>query len=315
MTLARSVIDKTESQRHILVVDDDDDTRSLLKELCESTGFRVTTAVDGTVALECMQNERPDIVLLDLMMPGRDGFSVLKTVRETPEWVDVPVILLTAMGDMAGKIRGMELGADDYITKPFKLIELQTRISASLMVRDYRRRLMTAEDELSQLRAVDPVTGAGTYAQAKASLDAEYSRARRYSRPLTVLLVGFDDYPGLRVELGRETCDGLVAALVRDLKLALRAADCLFRLDGGEFVVVLPDTDRPGARITADRLARVVSAINAVGRSGPVDLTIRFGVASYPSETVKSGEDLLREANTSLRALQRSKSGPRVFSL
>src|SRR5207302_5082200 len=126
-----------------------------------------------------------------LMMPRKDGFSVLKDLRDTPAHHELPVIILTAIGDIDGKIRGMELGADDYVTKPFKLIELQTRINSALMVRDYRTRLVAAEEELAQLRALDPVTGAGTYSQLKASLDGEIARSRRYGRPAAALMFGF----------------------------------------------------------------------------------------------------------------------------
>src|SRR5688500_6476878 len=103
------------SNRHILVVDDDEHTRELLRELCESKGFRVSTASDGDEGFTRIAADRPDLVLLDLMMPRRDGFSVLRAVRESNELSDLPVILLTAVGDLEGKMRGMELGADDYV--------------------------------------------------------------------------------------------------------------------------------------------------------------------------------------------------------
>ena len=89
---------QAKDSKHVLVVDDDDHTRTLLKDLCESTGYRVTTAEDGQEGLDRIAEGRPDLVLLDLMMPRRDGFSVLRTVRENTAWSDLPIILLTAMG-------------------------------------------------------------------------------------------------------------------------------------------------------------------------------------------------------------------------
>ncbi len=289
--------------KHVLVVDDDDHTRTLLKDLCESTGYRVTTAEDGQVGLDRIADGRPDLVLLDLMMPRRDGFSVLRTVRENTAWSDLPIILLTAMGDMDGKIKGMELGADDYVTKPFKLVELQTRMNSALMVREYRRRLMAAEEELAHLRALDPLTGAGTYSQLKASLDSELARSRRYGRPAAALMFGFDDYKGLRYALGRDRCDQFVARIAQEIRGTLRGADRLFRVDSDEFVVLLPETDLAGAKIAADRLVQIVRGVGAEGPSGLVDPHIRFGGAVFPSEQIRSSEDLLREANKSYRAL------------
>ena len=300
-------------EKQILVVDDDEHTRGLLKDLCESSGYIVTMAEDGQAALDRIADTRPDLVLLDLMMPRRDGFSVLRTVREDTANADLPIILLTAMGDMDGKIKGMELGADDYVTKPFKLVELQTRISSALMVREYRRRLMAAEEELAQLRALDPLTGAGTYSQLKASLDSELARSRRYGRPAAALLFGFDDYQKFRYAMGREGCDKFVATLALEIRSTLRGADRLFRVDSDEFVVLLPETDLTGARVAADRLHQIVLGLKAEGRAGAVDPRVRFGGAVFPSEKIRSSEDLLREANRSYRLLV-EKSAQLVFA-
>ncbi len=287
------------AQRRILVVDDDDHTRVLLKDLCETAGYAVSVAEDGNQAWDQIATDAPDLVLLDLMMPRRDGFSVLKAVREKDGLKDLPIIILTAMGDMDGKIRGMELGADDYVTKPFKLVELQTRISSALMVREYRRRLLAAEEELAQLRAIDPVTGAGTYSQLKVSLDSELARSRRYGRPAACLVFGFDDYQGLRYQLGRDGCDQYLGRVSNALREALRGADRLFRIDNDQFVALLPETDLPGARLVADRMQKTIGAIEATGQDGKVTVVIRFGGAVFPHERVRSSEDLLREAHKS----------------
>ncbi len=303
------------AERHILVVDDDDHTRNLLRDLCEASGFRVSLAEDGDDALAQIGRERPDLVLLDLMMPRRDGFTLLKLIRESREWSDFPVVILTAMGDMDGKIRGMELGADDYVTKPFKLIELQTRINSALMVRDYRKRLQAAEEELAQLRALDPVTGAGTYSQLKASLDGEIARSRRYGRPAAALMLGFDDYQSLRYQLGRDRCDEFIARMANEIRASLRGADRLFRLDADEFVILLPETDLKGAHVAALRLGQIVHGLKAEGRDGVIDVKVRIGGAVFPHERVRSSEDLLREANRSYRALRDARPDKLVFDL
>jgi two-component system cell cycle response regulator len=303
------------TNRIVLIVDDDEHTRTLLKDLCETSGFKTLVAEDGVEAMEHISRTRPDLMLLDLMMPRRDGFSVLKAVRETNELVELPVIVLTAMGDMDGKIRGMELGADDYITKPFKLIELQTRIHSALTVREYRRRLLDAEEELAQFRAVDPVTGAGTYSQLKASLDSELARSRRYGRPAACLMFGFDDYQGLRYQLGRDACDGYLAKVVTEAKSAMRGADRLFRIDTDEFVALLPETDLAGARIVAERMLSHLSTVPVEGPHGRIRVTTRFGGAVFPSDRVRTSEDLLREANKSFRALQASEAPKYLFDV
>lgn len=292
------------SNRLILVVDDDDPTRILLKDLCESSNFRVMAASDGLEAVDKIIEHKPDLVLLDLMMPLKDGFSVLKWAREDERFADLPIIILTAMGEMDGKIRGMELGADDFVTKPFKLIELHTRINSALMVREYRRRLFDAEEELAQFRAVDPVTGAGTYAQLKASLDAELARSRRYGRPAACLMFGFDDYAGLRYKLGRDACDAYLTRLFQGVLSCLRSADRLFRIDSDEFVILLPETDLAGGRLVAQRILDVMKDIVVEGPNGQLGVTVRCGGAVFPAEPIRTSEDLLRETNKSYRTLQ-----------
>lgn len=293
-------------QRLILIVDDDEHTRNLLRDLCDALGFNVALAEDGSQALAKMADFKPDLVMLDLMMPHKDGFSVLREIRQHAAWKDLPVIILTAMGDMDGKIRGMELGADDYITKPFKLIELQTRLNSAFAVRDYRQKLTAAEEELAQLRALDPLTGIGTFAQLKASLDGEIARSRRYGRPVSALVLGIDEYQGVRFQLGREKCDELVAQMVGEIRNSLRGADRLFRMDVDEFVVVLPETDLPAARLAAERLGGLVHQLTAKGRHGAVEVRVRIGGAVFPHDRVRGTEDLLREANRVYQALRDS---------
>ena len=294
------------SGRRILIADDDEHTRNLLRDLCEISGYQVALACDGEEALAKVRSEPPDLLLLDVMMPRKDGFAVLKELREDSAHADLPVVVLTATNDMDGKIRGMELGADDYVTKPFKLIDLQTRIGSALLVRQYRNKLVAAEEELAKLRALDPVTGVSTYAQLKASLDGELSRARRYGRPAAVLLFGFDDYQLLRSQLGRDKRDELVRGMATQIRASLRGADQLFRVADDEFVVLLPETDLKGARVAAERLGKIAFALKAEGRDGPFEVRIRVGGAVFPHERVHSTEDLLREANRVYAALRQA---------
>jgi DNA-binding response OmpR family regulator len=113
----------------VLVSDDDHRMRRLLRLNLEQAGYRVLTAEDGPAALDLTELEAPDLILLDIMMPGMDGFTFLQRVRE---FSDVPVILLTAKGEERDKVRGLDLGADDYLTKPFGPAEMLARVRAVL---------------------------------------------------------------------------------------------------------------------------------------------------------------------------------------
>lgn len=116
----------------ILVVEDERDIAALVAYHLTKEGFRVRTAEGGAEALEAAAAERPDLMVLDLMLPGFSGYEVLQEIRRRPELVDMPVVVLTARRDEADRVKGLELGADDYITKPFSPRELVLRVAAVL---------------------------------------------------------------------------------------------------------------------------------------------------------------------------------------
>ena len=211
-------VDAATSAR-ILVVDDDLHTRTLLKELCESQGYEVEEASDGVVALEKVTARPPDLVLLDLMLPGLNGFGGPQPVSGAITMAPLPVIILTAAGDIDGKIKGIELGADDYITKPFRLLELNMRVRRGAGVRRYRERLQAVEQELEGLRGVSTGVEAASYSQLRWGLDYELARAKRYGRPLATLLACVENFDEVRTSLGRTEMDRLSLELVDCLSL------------------------------------------------------------------------------------------------
>ena len=123
------LIQRSDERRSVLIVDDDHRMRRLLRLNLEGAGYRTIVADDGAAGLEIAELDHPDLVLLDVMMPGMDGFTCLERLREFSQ---VPVILLTAKGEEADKVHGLDLGADDYLTKPFGPAELLARVRAAL---------------------------------------------------------------------------------------------------------------------------------------------------------------------------------------
>jgi DNA-binding response OmpR family regulator len=116
----------------ILVAEDEQSIAESLAFLMEKAGLEVRIAYDGTTALQMVADSQPDLVLLDLMLPGQDGFEVLKAVRADPRWRDVRVLILTAKGREIDRRKAMELGVDDYVTKPFSTREVVDRVKALL---------------------------------------------------------------------------------------------------------------------------------------------------------------------------------------
>lgn len=126
-------------QAPILVVDDDPDALEIVGTFLESRGYRVLTAKDGKEALALLEEARPSLVLLDVMMPGMDGWEVSRIIKNHPEYSDTRVVMLTARGEFADKQEGLRAGADDYIVKPIRLQELDTKVVRNLVARERKR--------------------------------------------------------------------------------------------------------------------------------------------------------------------------------
>ena len=146
----------------VLVADDDPGLRAGLQRILETEGLRVLTEADGDSALRAIRREQPDVVLLDVMMPGRDGLSVCSAVKEDPETRLIPVVMLTGLGAVEDRVRGIEAGADDFLTKPFERAELLARVRSLLRLKTFTDELERAETVLMALarsiEAKDPYT-------------------------------------------------------------------------------------------------------------------------------------------------------------
>ncbi len=138
----------------ILVVDDLPLNVEFLEEELTALGYEVATATDGEAALEQVDEQRPDLVLLDLSLPGRDGLAVLETLRSDPSYRGLPVILLTARKELEDRVKGLDAGADDYITKPFHMGEVAARIKAQLRIQSLQREVLEREKRLARLQGI-----------------------------------------------------------------------------------------------------------------------------------------------------------------
>lgn len=173
-----------EQQPHILVVDDDPTNVELLERyLQETMGCRVTTLLDGKETIATVHSARPDLILLDVMMPDISGFEICEHLKHDPETQDIPIILLTALNTIRDKVRGLEAGADDFIGKPFDPLELQARIRSLLRIKYLHDQLERAEHVLFAL--VRAVEAKDPYTRGHSQRIAEYTirLARRIKLP------------------------------------------------------------------------------------------------------------------------------------
>lgn len=286
----------SEPKGRVVIADDDAHTRNLLKELVESWGHEALVAEDGARALEHLDAPpAPDLALLDLMMPRVDGFAVLRHIRESPALRGMPVILLTADSDVDVKLKSMALGADDYVTKPFRLSDLQNRVSAVLARK--RAAEASATGNLSDL-----LTGVGAYPQLKEALNLEVSRARDRGRPLCALMVAMDETADAAP---KGSANPLLSALAESLRGAFSGESQVFRIDFDVFVVLLPATEVEDALGAASRYVAALARSPLEARGTPRMATVSAGVADYPRFGSVKADELVRAAHHALERTRR----------
>jgi diguanylate cyclase (GGDEF)-like protein len=286
----------------ILIAEDDDDEREAIAAGLE-TDYEVAVVADGNQALASARLGIPDLVVLDLRLPGIDGLAVLDALRGDLNTAEVPVILLSGHADDATRVRALDLGAADFVQKPASLQELRARIERTL-------RLTRRQTHLRALAQTDALTGLANLRAFRSRLDDEVRRARRYGTSLTCIMADMDHLKPVNDAFGHGAGDRAIAAVAEVLRSQLRGTDMGARYGGDEFVLLLPHTSAGDGRILAERLClRLATAELSVG-DRKVSLRTSFGVAELgPEAGTDDGADLVRHADEALYAAKRSGRG------
>lgn len=281
----------------VLLVDDSRIVLHLLETILEPE-YRVLRAQSGQEALAVALERQPDLILLDVVMPGMDGFEVLSHLRAEPRTEDIPVIFLTALSGEAGEVRGLTSGAVDFITKPIHPAAVRARVRTHV-------ELKVARDRLRDLSLKDGLTGIANRRRFDLALEREWFRALRYGRPLSLIMADIDFFKAFNDHHGHPAGDACLQAVAGALSRAsLRASDVVARYGGEEFVALLPETDHAGALAVAERIQAEVAALGlAHGFSEACgQVTLSMGVATRVPEREGHPEDLLESADARLYA-------------
>jgi diguanylate cyclase (GGDEF)-like protein len=282
----------------VLVADPDPFNLRLLHEACEAAGYDVVTAADGPEVLAMVARRPPDLLMLDAKMSEMDAFEILRILKADTGLVNIPVLLVTDEGDLEARRRGIELGAEDYLTRPYRVFEIQQRVRNVL--RATRRDRLGIPESTPPADQRDPVTGAGTPSQLLISLDYEHTRAERYGHPLSCIVVKLGNSAEIAAADSAGSADHAMARIGSGLKACIRAVDHLFRLRRDEFCILLPETDGEGAGYVLRRLDGQVESGDLWKEDISPRPMIQIGVVSTPEASVKSGDDLLKQTRHSL---------------
>jgi diguanylate cyclase (GGDEF)-like protein len=284
------------SSAKILVADDSATERKIARETLETAGYEVIQAVDGQHALEMFARERPDLVLLDVVMPGMDGYQVCALLRADPVTRNIPVIFVTGEQDEEAETRALDVGAVDFITKPVNPRVVKARVRTHLQ-------LKAQSDLLREWVYLDGLTRIANRRYFEERAAAEWARAVRQGLPLSALMIDVDHFKAFNDTHGHPAGDEALQRVAAELKSVLkRPTDLLARYGGEEFVCLLPDTDLEGALALADQMRTHLHGVaipHAAPPGGPL-LTVSIGACVKPPDVVGSVTALLREADAQL---------------
>ena len=301
MTLTPSPISATDLQEdlarrpRLLLVDDDINSILALRSAL-ALDHQLIMARSGADALQVLQGEPPDLILLDVDMPGMDGYEVCVRLKSVPSLRDVPVVFITSHRDSAAEVRGLEVGAADFISKPVEPRIVRARVRTHVM-------LKLQADMLRQLAYVDALTGVANRRQADERLNEYWRVNRRAGQPMAALLIDVDHFKRYNDRFGHAMGDRCLRAVALALKsVLLRGGDLLARFGGEEFVYLLPDTDLKGAESVARRALQAVRELRIPDEQGQhfSEVTVSLGLASSEVDAVPEALQLMELADRRL---------------
>jgi diguanylate cyclase (GGDEF)-like protein len=279
----------------ILVVDDAMENIQILNGALEGE-HEVLFALNGEKALELARGRRPDLILLDAMMPGMDGYAVCAALRAASETRDIPVIFVTALKTPEDETRALAAGAADFITKPVNAAVVRARVRTHLTIK-------RQSDALRALTLTDALTAVANRRAFDQRIEAEWRRCARAQLPIALILVDIDHFKAYNDSYGHQVGDAClvqVGAAMR--RVAARPQDLVARYGGEEFAILLPQLDARGAEGVARRLqAELVQLAipHAASPTSPV-LTVSMGIAALVPADARAPADLVQQADTLL---------------
>ncbi len=267
----------TEHKPVVLLVDDSIDVHRLLQARLRHEQIELVGTTKSAEAVDMARQHKPSTILLDLDMPGMDGFEVLRALKDDSAANSIPIIVLSGKAGSEDKVTAFDLGATDYVTKPFDLAELRARLRAALRL-DHLLRLLAERAE------VDGLTGLGNRAAFDKRWAEKVAESRRYGTPLSLAMLDIDYFKRINDTYGHPAGDQVLVGLAQSLQSESRSPDIACRYGGEEFALIMPSTGPAEAQIVAERIRAALAAqiwsrhpdspitvsVGLVGSSGPI---------------------------------------------
>ncbi len=289
----------------VLLVEDDPVQAAATSEILQKVGYQVLHAADGIMAIKLIKAERPDIILLDVILPGMDGYEVCRWLKLEETTKGIPVIMLTVKKELSDKISGLQIGADDFLPKPYNELELNARIYASLRTKALQdelkmknRQLEELLDRVNYMAITDALTGLFNRRRFHAVLNSEYERARRYKTPFSLAMLDIDFFKKINDSCGHTVGDTVLKEVSLIIRENIREIDTASRFGGEEFMLILPNTEKTSALVVAERIRLAIERQSFSGVDRTV--TVSIGICGMPDANVDYEDKLIRCADFAL---------------
>jgi two-component system cell cycle response regulator len=290
----------------IAIVDDDAAIRRLVRLYLKRAGYDTFECTTGEEARERLFRDPWDLAILDRRLPDIDGVVLARDLKDNPDFRARYVIMLTGEDEQEDKVEGLELGADDYITKPFQYPELLARIRAGKRIVDLQKELIETNKRLELLSVTDGLTKLHNHRFFQDELARAFEESQRYQRPLSLAMIDIDFFKKVNDTHGHAVGDDVLkraATLFRD---SVRSTDLVARYGGEEFAVMMPETTLHDAEAFAEKIRHLVETTPLETQIGPLAITVSIGVASVPHSRIHSAKELIIAADKALYRAKRN---------
>lgn len=291
----------------ILIVEDDLDIQNFIQIGLKTRGYDTLTAGTGEESVFLASQHNPDLILMDIVLPGISGLDACWQIKHMVSSF-IPIILVTVKGDIETKVNGTEHGADDFLTKPFILEELYSKVRAMLRIKE-------RHDQLEKSCVTDALTQVYNRRYFDVRLQEECDRSRRTQKPFTTIMLDLDHFKKVNDTHGHPAGDAALQHFVHLVKSLIRKTDILIRYGGEEFVLMLPETPLSAGQQMAEIIRSTVEANPMKWSKKLIKLTCSMGVSSFPNSFNHQPQHLLQSMDEAVyRAKQQGRNRIHVYS-
>jgi len=290
----------------ILVVDDNPQNLKVLGNILkENSKYGLAFAMNGFEAIDFISRDKPDMVLLDIMMPDMDGYEVCEKIKQNPDTAEIPVIFITAKTEPEDIVRGFQAGGVDYVTKPFHEAELLMRIKTHMelklsrdLLKEKNKELSEAYQKIEQLALTDSLTGLANRRNIMNLMAVEVSRCGRNGGSFSLIMCDIDFFKKVNDTYGHDTGDYVLKTVADVMIENLRQQDVTSRWGGEEFLIMLPYTELEKAVAVAEKLRTAIGETMMSFAGETFNVTMTFGVSTFDKnlgleKAIKRADDAL----------------------